>query len=765
MQAAGLRHSALDTVIFGDSRSEQEHSVKPQNSDTYKGAIDQTARRFLPGGTAPWAGGKAAFLMKVDPKEQNYFTVRLWGSETGNNNHLILYCDGKQIGYFHLGDIEIMDSASDLPAYPGRFFYNTSPLPLGLTRGKSQLQCEIRSIGPIWGYGQTFDKYQKPMTQPTRGVYRVYTHIDPCFVPPSDEKQGQAVTNAPTRNQPGEEVIEAVKEHLNRDITKMLGDKRPPNQQQLWFLSRAYHIKWSKAYHNPEVVRKAVEALDQLYVGWLADPKTAQAGPAMYNADWFGFGPAGHAVTLLLDPLHALIEGPIKDGKGARRRAGWSAMFQASRDWHRENRRQYTNQSMINDTYGIYLSNRGVAALEPTKALPEEKALLYLYESIGLKPWLGSERNGLPQKPLGDNYLQVTEKGLTKELGFVGYYGEVIDWMTAMYDATRPKPGQPGDSRIKAQLEKVAHARAPFRYPELDGEGNRAMLAETIIGWRDQGHYPGNVTYAQRPTWDATAVDVTAATLDPFSVAYSQQMLADNQFFCTLESALKQGGLRLLAGLLLAPEGYARIKAQPASTRKLPMTDGQPNFVFSDEEDGCLAIKNGHDRLYASLYWRARNAVNFLARVHYITPAFDRIAVVHERVEFKPSGMEYKRPDWTNMGFANGGLRYPGDWHSAHAAEMLPIAEIPPGILFKPGQENVYAGRGEFYQLHYGSYLIGMNMSKDRVFELQVPAGMGSGRDLVSGTTISASSVKVCPKSTVVLYFGEQRAPSVKPTP
>src|SRR5439155_12105340 len=140
----------------------------------------------------------------------------------------------------------------------------------------------------------------------------------------------------------------------------------------------------------------------------------------------------------------------------------------------------------------------------------------------------GSEQNGVPQRPLGDDYFQLTSKGLTKELGFVGYYGEVLDWMTGMYDATRPAPGQPGDERLKAQLVKAARARAVFRYPEVDEDGDRAMRAETIVGWRDEEHYPGNITYAQRRTWDASAIESAAATLDPALVGYAREMFADN---------------------------------------------------------------------------------------------------------------------------------------------------------------------------------------------------------------------------------------------
>ena len=145
-----------------------------------------------------------------------------------------------------------------------------------------------------------------------------------------------------------------------------------------------------------------------------------------------------------------------------------------------------------------------------------------------------------------------------------------------------------------------------------------------------------------------------------------------------------------------------------------------------------IAIKHGNEILYASLYWRARNAINFLARVHCISPAYDRIATVHEDEEFEPSGLSWTRPNWVNYGFANGGIRYPGNLQSAYAGETLPIARIPAGIPFKAGQESPYAGRALFYTLHYGDYLIGMNASTDKVFTLQVPAGINTAAELVT---------------------------------
>lgn len=745
----------VDVLVFGNDGSEQGHALKAVKSETLTGGLGEPARRLLAGGQEPWEGGSMSFTMKVDPREQNYFTARFWGSETGNNNHLVLYCEGKQVGYLHLGDVEALDSATDSPPFQGRFFYNTCPLPQRLTKGKTELACEIRSLGPIWGYGANFAQYQKPMTEPTRGIYKVYTHVEPCYEPAPDEKQGPAPVNPPKRSGPGEEEIGKTKDRLNGEIRNMLGQSNILNQHQIWFLARAYHVKWSEAYHNDQLVKKVTAGLDALYLGWVADPATAENGPAMYNAGWFGLGPAGAAVSLLAEPLRPLLDTEI-GAKKVTRRAGWSAMLQASRDWHLENRREYSNQSMINDTYGVYLSNRGVEALEPDKAMPEAQILHFLYQSAGIEPWLGSLKAGQPLHPLGDQYYQLTQKGLTKELGFVGYYGEVLDWLTAMYNATRPAPGQPGDQKIAAQLEKAARARAAFRYPELDPDGNRALLAETIIGWRDQGHYPGNVTYGQRPTWDASPVDAAAATLDPYSVGYAQQMLGDNQFFVTQQDKFKAGGLRILAGVLDAPDGYELLKAQPPSPHRLPMSDGEPDFVFSDEEDGCVAIKHGHEILYASLYWRARTGINFLARVHYITPRVDRIAVVSEETTFTPSGLSYTRPDWTNMGFGNGGLKYPGDWHSALAGEEMPIAKVPAGVAFKPGMESPYAGKGDFYTMRYGPYMIAMNMTKDQSFELKVPEGAAPVRELVSGRIETPGSTeKIGPRSTMVLHFGE----------
>ncbi|HEY3325453.1 MAG TPA: hypothetical protein VGP72_33685 [Planctomycetota bacterium] len=751
----------VDSLAFGDAQSEQRHALSSDHSETIKGGLGDPARRLLPLDKPEWQGGRLSFEMKVDPEKPNYFTVRLWGDDISQNK-LILYCEGKQIGYRHLGDIDLLDHGSDAPLCNGRFFYNTTPLPLEMTRGKTQLKLEIRSTGRIWGYGTNFEQYQKTMTEPTRGIYAAYVHTNGCFVPPATEKQGAAPADPPIRREPGPEMLDAVKKRVNGEVEKLLASKRPLNQMQVHLLARAYHTKSTPAFQNPKAVERVIEACDALYAAYRKDPKLAQSDPATPNPDWFGLGLAADAVRLVAAKLGAALDQPIEGA--ATRKAAWSEMFQASRDWHRRHRRLYTNQSMIIDL-NIYRANRAVASIDPPHALPERDMLRYLYESIGLQPWLGSETDKGPEKPVGENYLQLTAKGLTRELGFVGYYGEVLDWVTQIYDATR-EPAQRvapaslpagteagatllGDAAIKAQLEKIARARAVFRYPALDDEGNRAMRIETVVGWRDV-HFPGDVCYGERATWDASTLYTAAATLDADSVGYAQQMLADNQFFALLRNQLKETGLRSTAGMLGIPEQYETIRAQPPSAKKLPMSGS--DFVFSDEEDGVVAIKNADEILYASLYWRARYGVNFLARVHHLLPAFSRIAVVREEAVFEKSAQTYTRPDWTNMGFGNGGHRYPMELHSALAGEKLPIAKIPDGIRFKPGDESVFAGKAEFYTLAYGKYLIGMNCSKEKTFDLTVPKDCAKALDLVTRKEMAAGTVlKLAPQTTAVL--------------
>jgi len=753
---AGTTSSITDTLVFGDAASESAHHFADTRSETISGGLGESARRLLAPAVENWEGGRMSFTLAVDPVKQNYASVRLWGSDA-TRDRLALFCEGKQIGYRHLGDIDLLDIGGGAAAFPGRFVFNTTPLPLAMTRGKTNLNLEIRGSGQTWAYADTFEKYQKPMTEPTRGIYEIYSHTNGFFSPPENEKHGIAPQNPQIRTLPGPEVLDKLKARVNGQVASLLKSAKPLTETEMQFLARAYFVKWTPAFQNPKVIAQVVKGVDALALAFRKNPELAHNDVTASNPGWFEFGPAGQAISLLGDELKPLLDGPVDGGdKTISRRVAWSQLLVAGRDWHRRHRRLYTNQTMITDL-NIYLSNRGLEVVDPTNALSEAAVRRYLYEAVGLEPWRDSDVGTDSHRwDVGENYFQLTAKALTKELGYVGYYGEVLDWMTKVYDATRPTVDQPGDKKIRDQLARAGHARGIFRYPAVDDDGNRAMRIETVVGWRDDEHYPGDVSYAERPGWDGSPLGWVTATLDPTGIGYAQQMFADNQFFASLSEQLKLGGLRVTAGLLPVPEQCELVQAQSPQPARLPMTPGQPDSVFSDEEDGVVAVKNGGEIFYASLYWRARNAVNFLARTHFTTPAVDRIAVVQEDVQFTPSGEFYTRPDHINFGFANGGPKFPGELHSAHAGEKLPIAKIPDGVKFKSGDESVYAGKGDFYTLRYGDYLVGMNMTTDRTFELKTPAEIAVAKELVSGKTIQLGApLPVAPRSTVVLFFGK----------
>ncbi|MCD0487632.1 hypothetical protein LPB86_05295 [Pedobacter sp. MC2016-14] len=743
----------VDILSFGVQQSEQMHRLQAKDSQVIKGGLNQPARVMFPKQPIGFEGGSIAFKMAVDPEKQNYFSVKLWGSDR-DKSMILLFSEGKQVGYRHLGDIDLLWLGNGMPAFNDRFFYVTLPIPIQQTKGKTNIELELRSYGEIWGYGENFEKYQKNMAEPSLGFYRAYTHTGTMIAPGREEIQGSPVAEPEIRKGPGEEVLIELKDRVNKELAAILKLQRPVNQHEIMFLAPAYEVKWTVAYHNKELIVKVMEGMDAHYRKFLNDPSLLYSDKAIYNGDWLVTGPIARGIRELWRELSPVVDQTFDDGKGnmVTHRKAWSILMKEAVTYNSTHRRQYTNQSMIIDMF-LYDCNEALLLLEPSLAIPRTKALRYLHESVGLLPWLGKETAHGPERILGDNYLQLTKKGLTKELGYVGYYGEVLDWVVDMYKTTG-KPGVPnsGDPEIKKQLIKMMMARSYFRYPSIYAEEYKAMRVEAVVGWRDSGHYPGDVIYGDRGmAWDATPLMTAAATLDPAAIGIAQQMIADNQFFKMVADKMKLKGIRVTKSLLNIPDEYVLIRDQEKQKFSLPMSDGMPDFIFSDEEDGVIAIKNGTERLYASLYWRARNAVNRLAKVHYITPIIDRISNVYINSEYQPSGMEYTRPNWVNLAFMGNREWYTGIT-SAHEGEVLPIAKIPKDIKFKPGDENVYAGKASFYTMEYGQYLIAMNTTNDKNFELTIPASFKNAMDLKTKKKISAHTIKVSPLSTVVYY-------------
>jgi hypothetical protein len=218
---------------------------------------------------------------------------------------------------------------------------------------------------------------------------------------------------------------------------------------------------------------------------------------------------------------------------------------------------------------------------------------------------------------------------------------------------------------------------------------------------------------------EATSLHAAALTGDAAVMGYARQELADNQFATMLEAHLSGGGLRGTLGLVDAPEDFAAMKKADAL---LPMTQGRPDYLFTDAENAVIALKRGDTILYASLYWRARFGINHLAKVHLITPDYEVRATVPCEAFFEPSGRVYKRPASTDAGYGHGPFHEYDAIPSAHAGEELPVAKIPEGVAYNPKTWNSFAGAAFAYRLEYGPYLMIVNRGS-RPFGSRLPDG------------------------------------------
>ncbi|WP_372807848.1 hypothetical protein [Pontiella sp.] len=759
LSAEGL----VDAIEFGDAASEQAHRIQPVLSEVFDGALNLNARRLLPEKEANWRGGKLTFNMKVDPAKPNYFTVKFWGNDTcGEQQHearLCLYIEGKQLGTRHLGMIDMLDiMQAGKVRYPGRFLYTTRPLPIHMTQGKSEVEITIEGQGGINGYASKIEDYQKSMTEPSRGIYRAYVHTNPCFEPPETEVQGAPPAHLPLRPASGSELIDRLKTELNELSEREMARSGKKHELNIQYLARAYTTPWNAAYKNPKALERIVDAID---IHGLDYQKTGK----VTGKRWFFLGPIGDAIRLTADDLTPWLNEKVPETQTVRRTL-WADLMVASRNHNSsvagEARRSLSNQCMIKDL-NTYYCNLALRRIEPSKAWPEENARRMLYEAVGLEPFSGSwDENGHPDWSKGKNHMLLTEQGLTREFGYVGGYGEIISESgLGIYEATKPAPDQEGDPRIKAQLIKMIRARAPFRYPLVDKEGYRSMNLETLIGWRDW-KYPGDVIYDQYNGRDSGPFDVAVATGDPVLLGYGQQMLEDRQYFAALKERMEDSRINYKTYLLSVPETYEKNTKLPQLPHRLPMSEGQPDFVFSDPGDGVLAFKDGGNIFYASLYWRSRRCINNLARVHYMTPQLERDSIVNIKTRFKDSGNVFTYPERTNLLFSRGRAE---KWYTnqgiyqAMTGVEFPIAEVTGVDSYEIGDEHLQAGKGQLYQMEYGPYFIAMNCDETETFRVELPAAFVGAKELVSGQWAASSLANLKPGRTIVLRRDLKREP------
>jgi fibronectin type 3 domain-containing protein len=788
--AATAGAQTSDTLVFGNTTSEANHALTayfppptnittvawqntpaPSNpsatapSDVVAGDLGLSARRLLPRTpNGDVYGGQITFTMAVDPAKQNYFTLKISASDPDGQDFLILDCNGKEIGARHGGNTlsEDMLWSGGSGWWAGRFFYRTEPLPLAMTVGKTSVTMTVRSSGSQYDYAPIFTyvpQYQSLMTVPSEGLYSAYTHAG-SQVDSTGEPEGSApAVQTPNTLLNETTQLNLVMSGVNAQLASDL-QNTPANLSQgdADFLGQCYdaltnagatYITYPAGMTAATLGAQVVAILDNAVTSYAA-------GSGIEGSNWGGgLGPMGDAIRLTWPLISGTMSATVAYGGTlgtTTRQTGWATALRASVDAGRYNRQTIANQAIDNGS-NIYLENSGCLLVNSAQALSASQQLRYLKEACGILPWTGNDQatggtdgvGGGPTptpgvSPYGPNWFMCTTKGLTKDGdGFVGGdYGELGPFVYRFGLIS-------GDAQLQARGITMARARFPFRYPGADSNGYLIMLSPDPIGDRNNP-LPGHVDYLGQ------------SNSDDFLMASQGASVIGNDLLGAFQEEIAQGQIYqyIYYADPYLPQQWAAIKAMAETNVPLPMTSGQPDFAWADEQDMVVAAKHGEERIFINLFWRAQLFIDGFAKVFQLTPNLARLGDVFEDdVRFRATGQTL-----TSGGIVDGFATPEDNPVEAFAGTPEPIAFR--SDLSSPPATNRDGGRGTGYTLRYGNWLIGIDADYSATYPVKLPSDFTSATDLISGQTMSAP-VTLQPQTSVVFYLPDTTDPA--PTP
>ena len=176
----------LDRIDLGSSTSEAAHGFNGSQTTAVAGvgAFSQTYRQpmLATWNATPTAAQKITFTIAVDPNQQTYLTVKLWGSDTQFG---VIRLDGTTGDDVVAQQLDNNNSSGPSnPPFFGRFHYATTALPISMTAGKTSATISLYSTGYYYALGT--------VGSPTRPIYSAFTHVNPYFAPPAADQTGTA---------------------------------------------------------------------------------------------------------------------------------------------------------------------------------------------------------------------------------------------------------------------------------------------------------------------------------------------------------------------------------------------------------------------------------------------------------------------------------------------------------------------------------------------------------------------------------------------
>ncbi len=748
--AVGLLHAeTLSRILPGDAETEAKYSLRAESSPVFEqkfesAAGESTAVGRRPSPDDPSKPASIQFDADVSPTGQNYLTLKVWGGDKDwFPLHLVDAKSGKDYG-------NIWWHVTSEPPLPGRWIYRTVLIPKQITEGKKKVTLRLQtmpSVEKVGAFRNPGDKKPPEQQRPTFGIYGIYTHTTPRFDVPADDVQGKAFVWGPAREKPADypSIEERLFERARNDIEYTL--KQDVNRsiydaghrkltRMLDAMGRIYHTKWSGHFHDETVATRMRDAIDTH-----VKRQAAQGGDPgkMFYRGWGSHGRVAHAYSQMHGVfeekgwLHEPIELETPDGKVTKpRRQAYADFFHDAFEWRRSDRRHYTNQPLY-VSHTLYRLQTALRQLGDPRALTEKQALWYVREALGLQP-LRTREFGIEAEAANYPWFNITQKGLTRELGYVDAYGELIDSMLPVVEDT-------GSAEVKAQTSKALAARAIVRIPENDNDGNRILRGIGFMSWR-KPTYPFRICYS--------GINEAAVLGDPVALRLAQLEIEHGRPYL-LPAEPDRGPHWDPADTMKQYGNYLKIRNLPPSSYRLPMEPEHGDMVWSDEENGVFVFRHGDERAYGSFFMPqepAGRAVGDFAAVQFTRPDHELLVDMVAENKSPESGLSLTVD-------TPSGLR------------TYPQTPVPPGMKewqeLPPNSIDRRAGRAYVYRMNFGDYLIGMNTTekgsyRESVYQLKIPEGVKSATDVATGQEIDVSQpVEVGPQTTKVLYLRKEK--------
>ncbi|WP_143659409.1 fibronectin type III domain-containing protein [Streptomyces sp. MP131-18] len=409
----------VDVLTFGDEASEAAHGLVAPGTTVETGEAGKTARVAQPPDPPGPRAADLTFTMAVDPRDQNYLTVKFWGGDTSTEKSIV-YVNGEQLGYRRSGDYEALNPGHARPV-PDRFVHATVMLPLAMTQGEEKVEITLASFA---------NDFSTPLTEPSRGFYRAYTHTDARVDLSAEElpagdlptqvadalpaAERQALIDGYTQTQLDN--FHTMSETVDASGSARLSIER--YKDDLRFYATALTQDWSPA-ETPEDKAAALERIFRTIDNHVIDyyGNTMLLGNGGHQSDWGGYyGALGEALyiveNLIADEevygrerFDAFLDQPFDtgteagetslaaedwDGGELTRREAWERTLKANFDFARSRLSYIFNQVMY--TYeGAWEAHEGLRVIGSEFYEGKERSHAIVRESLGIAPFLGEE--------------------------------------------------------------------------------------------------------------------------------------------------------------------------------------------------------------------------------------------------------------------------------------------------------------------------------------------------------------------------------------